>query len=218
MIPIVTSLFFPFHLLTLIIIMGLLGKLKAHNPYPSPPEKPQPVYDTSQTALDRPPLRIINSWPSISRQDNTCASPISTTSSHSHSSIPQRSTSTAPLARFAIHPDGSHTHSIKCMGPNRLTTSLHNLTHLLPAKSLKLPSFREKKNAEELEKERTAVNSHLQRPITDACCVKSKWGTCHQVIGKGTFGIVRVVYKDDHPSDQYAVKVIRSSMYEGCIV
>lgn len=202
-------------------IMGLFGKLKPHNPYPSPPEKPQPVFDTSlQESLSRPPLRIINSWPSISRDDN-CTSPISTTSSsHSHQSIPQRSISAAPSARFVVYPDGSHTHSIKCMGPSRFTTSLHNLTHLLPSKSLKLPSFREKKNAEELKKERTVVNAHLQRPIMDNCCVATKWGTCHQVIGKGTFGIVRVVYKGDHPSspnDQYAVKVRRKEEEAGCM-
>ncbi|KAI9023729.1 kinase-like domain-containing protein [Phycomyces nitens] len=64
---------------------------------------------------------------------------------------------------------------------------------------------------DELREERAAVDATLNR-ISSSSCLAQKWGTCHEVIGKGAFGVVRVIHKADPSSSAgkneqlYAVK------------
>lgn len=122
--------------------------------------------------------------------------------------------------RFEQHADGTHTHCIRCMPTSKLSASLQNMASLLPStKSFKIPLMggsgnSEKKALEAIQKEREAINNELHRTPSDTTYLSDKWGTCHEVIGKGAFGVVRIVHKAD-PSGTgkgscgklYAVKV-----------
>lgn len=123
--------------------------------------------------------------------------------------------------RFEQHADGTHSHCIRCMPTSKLSASLQSMASLLPSsKSFKIPLMggsgnSEKKALEALQKEREAINNELHRTSSDTAYLSDKWGTCHEVIGKGAFGVVRIVHKADPSgsSDKgscgklYAVKV-----------
>ncbi|KAI9319867.1 kinase-like domain-containing protein [Dichotomocladium elegans] len=188
--------------------MGLFGRHKA---VPSPPYEPLSFGSQRRSTS---PLRTISSCPSIDRAD--AASITSNESTHTISAH----TGNPPAANFVLHPDGTHVHYINCIHTSRITTSLHNLAHLLPSKRFKLPLLSEKKQGvpDAVKKEREAINAELHRSSTDGC-VSDKYGTCHEVVGKGAFGVVSIVRKNgvvDHSkqSTLYAVKEIHKRSSE----
>ncbi|KAI9497944.1 serine/threonine-protein kinase [Zychaea mexicana] len=108
------------------------------------------------------------------------------------------------------------------MPANKLSSSLHHLAAgLLPAaaKGFKIPALgsgghHEKKTKEAVQKERAAVNAELKRAGNNDVCLSDKWGTCQEVIGKGAFGVVRIVHKADPSGHEYAVKEFRKKGLE----
>ncbi|KAI7852969.1 kinase-like domain-containing protein [Circinella umbellata] len=205
------------------------GLKKNHNMNPpTPPSEP-----TSPIMDERPPFRTATSLPAhekpnVSRRTSTSSSntnrSIHTISaggmiqSH-HTQSNQLNNNDRP--RFLINPDGfTHQHYIKCMPPSKIASSLHHLAAGLSGvamKGLKIPLVKgtDKKpcTSEAVQKERAAVNAELRRAPTDVC-LSEKWGTCHEVIGKGAFGIVRIVHKPDASGNEYAVKEFRKKGLE----
>ncbi|KAL0096927.1 kinase-like domain-containing protein [Phycomyces blakesleeanus] len=159
----------------------------------------------------RPKESSVTSSPVSSR-------PQSPNSVHS-SSIP-KSQHPHNTPRFQINSDGSHSHHLS-FHPSRI--SLNGLTNFLgrnPSKPFHLPLLGDKKmSPDEVREERAAVDATLNR-IASSSCLAQKWGTCHEVIGKGAFGIVRVAHKTDPSSpggkneQLYAVKEFRKRSSE----
>ncbi|KAI9481697.1 MAG: kinase-like domain-containing protein [Benjaminiella poitrasii] len=66
----------------------------------------------------------------------------------------------------------------------------------------------------ELQKEQDSLNSKLHRPM-EHLTLEQKWGTCHETIGKGTSGVVRIVHKMEGNTERlYAVKELRKRSQE----
>lgn len=131
-------------------------------------------------------------------------------SRHTATRTPPATTQQNTPPRFQLNPDGTHTHHIKCANTHRLQNSLQGLAAgLLPSRVLRLPLLGEKASPESIQREREAINAELKRTSDEY--LSQKWGTCQEIIGKGAFGVVRVVHKLDPSSKDekrlYAVKV-----------
>ena len=201
------------------------------NHHTAPPTPPTPPSEPTSPIVDeRPPFRTVTSLPAATKTNVSRAA--SSCSSHTSQSIHTisaggliQSHHTQPnqphnndRPRFLINPDGvTHQHCIKCMPPSKLSASLQNLAAGLGGvamKGLKIPLVKgtglDKKpcTSEAVQKERAAVNAELRRAPNDVC-LSEKWGTCHEVIGKGAFGVVRIVHKPDASGTEYAVKVTK---------
>ncbi|KAI9258079.1 kinase-like domain-containing protein [Phascolomyces articulosus] len=168
----------------------------------------------------------------VSRTSSSCSSTNTSQSIHTISTAGRIQSHTQPnqhnnQPRFVLNPDGmTHQHCIKCMPPNKISASLQNLAAGLGGaamKGLKIPLVKggvvttDKKTttSEAVQKERAAVNAELKRaPGNNDVCLSDKWGTCHEVIGKGAFGVVRIVHKPDPSGNEYAVKEFRKKGLE----
>jgi protein-serine/threonine kinase len=108
--------------------------------------------------------------------------------------------------------DGTHIHHLTLPAPNRITASLNGLVTGIANKSLRLTSqwtTDRKITLEEIKKERDAVDARLHR-TPETRSLQDKWGTCQEVIGKGTSGVVKIARKTDPVTNTeklYAVKV-----------
>ncbi|KAI7879158.1 Pkinase-domain-containing protein [Lichtheimia hyalospora FSU 10163] len=184
--------------------MGLGGFFGRHTE--NDPHRCATATTTTANTVDH----VSSARSSSSNQSSSVRSP-----SHSAVYTPQK-------PRFEVHADGTHSHCIRCMPTSKLSASLQNMASLLPStKSFKIPLMgssanSEKKALEALQKEREAINNELHRTPSDTTCLSTKWGTCHEVIGKGAFGVVRIVHKADPSGNDkgscgklYAVKEFR---------
>jgi hypothetical protein len=117
--------------------------------------------------------------------------------------------STELTRRFVMLEDGTHIHHLMQPAQNRIAASLNGLVTGLAHKSLRLTQWTERKvSMEDILKERAALNLRLHRSNEPQQTLAEKWGTCHETIGKGTSGVVRVAHKIDVAGERlYAVKV-----------
>lgn len=115
-------------------------------------------------------------------------------------------------ARFQILADGSHVHRLSWSAHSRFASSLNGLVDGLfnrdSNRPFKLPLWGgEKLSPDALQEERAAVDATLRRTTSDSSLTQ-KWGTCHEVIGKGAFGKIKIAHKTDGTHERlYAVKV-----------
>ncbi|KAI8136760.1 kinase-like domain-containing protein [Fennellomyces sp. T-0311] len=171
---------------------------------PTPPSEPtSPIFDDNKN------FRYVSSMPMAN--DSVTRTPSSSSNQSAHT-ISARSQNTQQ-PRYLQHLDGTHTHCIRWTPPNKLSSSLQNLAVGL-GKGFKLPLRGEKKTPEAVQKERAAVNAELKRTADNDVCLSAKWGTCQEVIGKGAFGVVRIVHRADPSGHEYAVKEFRRKSLE----
>ncbi|SAM00051.1 hypothetical protein [Absidia glauca] len=95
--------------------------------------------------------------------------------------------------RFQQHPDGSHSHHLTMPAPSLLTGLLG-----------------EKPWRRHYSKDHQEIRSAVNASPT---CFTQSW-TCHQVIGRGAFGVVRLAHKKESPHINYAVKEFRPKKSE----
>lgn len=117
------------------------------------------------------------------------------------------------MRRFALHPDGSHEHTFKNdRRQEKLSTMFKNL-------------MTGKKDPERQENQLSLVSSWVDQVKSEklandqkggpncANTLVEKYGKCHEVVGRGAFGIVRISHKTDNTDPKkeqlYAVKEFR---------
>ncbi|ORY94085.1 kinase-like domain-containing protein [Syncephalastrum racemosum] len=124
-----------------------------------------------------------------------------------------------PDARFQILADGSHVHHLSWSAHSRFASSLNGLVDGLfnrdSSRPFKLPLWGgEKISPDALQEERAAVDATLRRTTSDTSLTQ-KWGICHEVIGKGAFGKIKIAHKTDGMHERlYAVKEFRKRSSE----
>ncbi|KAI8344081.1 kinase-like domain-containing protein [Chlamydoabsidia padenii] len=119
------------------------------------------------------------------------------------------------IQRFQLYPDGTHSHHLTMPAPSRLTGLVDGLLHGGGEMGLRL-AHHKKPEDEQVQKERAAIDAALNRPPS-CTSFAQKWGACHQVIGRGAFGVVRVVHKKETAGTKeqlYAVKEFRKRSSE----
>ncbi|KAF7725663.1 serine/threonine-protein kinase HAL4/sat4 [Apophysomyces ossiformis] len=87
------------------------------------------------------------------------------------------------------------------------------LFHRDANRGFRLAPWADKKVSTTVQEERDAVDATLNRTPSGSTLAE-KWGTCQEVIGKGAFGVVRIVHKQDNTApgtgeQLYAVKELR---------
>ena len=101
--------------------------------------------------------------------------------------------------RFVVHGGNRHSHHLTSPTPSKLTTSIDEMMDVWRG----LLWGENKMSPDALQEERHAVDISLKRGPSKSYLTQ-KWGNCQEIIGKGAYGKIRVIHKND---TFYAVKV-----------
>ncbi|KAI7859567.1 kinase-like domain-containing protein [Circinella umbellata] len=108
--------------------------------------------------------------------------------------------------RFVVHEDNRHSHYLTSPTPSKLTASIDEMMDVCRG----FFWGEHKMSPDALQEERSAVDKSLKRAPSKSYLTQ-KWGNCQEIIGKGAYGKIRVIHKND---TFYAVKEFRKKNAE----
>ncbi|KAI9278792.1 kinase-like domain-containing protein [Phascolomyces articulosus] len=110
-------------------------------------------------------------------------------------------------SRFVMHGNHQHSHHLTSPTPSKLSSSLNDI----------MDGWRgllwgdNKMSPDALQEERSAVDTTLKRTPSKSYYLDQKWGNCQEIIGRGAYGKIRVIHKNE---TFYAVKEFRKKNSE----